>query len=141
MKAPVKGRMSRLEEARRIRTELLIGIFITAFLELAVGIWIADNKPAYALGVLAGAAIAAGLLWHMYKSLDEALDMDPDSAVKYARKKSILRLVMMGLAVGISGAIPGILNPLGMFFGILALKFGTYFQPLVHKYIFKKKEE
>lgn len=129
-----------LKEAKLTAKEMGAGILIMSALFLAIGIWIAGNKLSYVLGILLGMSIAIAVLWHMYKGLDEALDLDEHMAVKYMRKKSIIRLVMMGLAVGAACMLPDIFNPFAVVIGVLALKFAAYIQPLVHKYIFKKKE-
>lgn len=130
-----------MEEAKATLKEMLTGIVILAVLVVGIGIWFAgDCKLSYALGVLLGGTAASGFLLHMYRSLDEMLDLDPDTAKKYARRKSVTRLVMMGLVVGLSGVFPDIFHPIGVILGIMTLKFCAYLQPSVHKYIYNKKE-
>lgn len=129
-----------MEDARLTFREIAVGILLMAGIYIIAGIWLVDNRLSYVAGVLFGSAGAVALLAHMYKSLDEGLDLDPDSAGKYIKRKSIMRLVMMGLVVMASGFFPRIFHPIGVVLGVLGLKFAAYLQPLVHKYIFKKKE-
>lgn len=132
-------RKTRVEEARQTRKEMMIGIVIADVIIMIAGIWFFPNKIIYLTGVILGAVIAELLLHHMFQSLDVALDLEPKAAEKYARSKSIKRLLMMGLAVSIAGILPQYFNVVGTCFGVLGLKFSAYLQPLVHKYIFKQE--
>lgn len=87
------------------------------------------------LGVLLGAATAELMLWHLYVSLDRALDMDADSANKYMKKRTTLRMLMAGAALAVGAFFPAVFHVFGVFIGVLCLKFTAYLQPLTHKAI------
>lgn len=83
-----------------------------------------------------GVATAIGLSVHMYRSIDRALDMDPDSASKYMRKAYITRTMII-IAVGLVVVRIDSNNIVAMFIGILCLKFGAFLQPVIHRYFGK----
>lgn len=132
------GRKNKVEEAKQTWKEMMVGIILADILMLIIGIWFFPNKITYFTGIVLGAIIALALLRHMFICLDVALDLEPKVAEKYARSKSIIRLLMMGVAVSIAGVFPQYFNVVGACFGVLGLKFSAFLQPLVHKYIFKQ---
>ena len=60
-----------------------------------VGILFVTNKPAYVIGLLTGGILAAGMSSHMYKSLQQAMLYDEETAAKKVQKGTILRYVFM----------------------------------------------
>ena len=65
-----------MKQARQLCKEMIIGLILWLIPVLLILTIIAPNHLAMAAGVLTGGAVAAGLLWHMYRHLDIALDMD-----------------------------------------------------------------
>lgn len=102
---------------------------------LVAGIWyspILQRKAYYSLGLLTGVIIAVFYGYHMYRSLDKALDYDKDTATKLVTKDSLIRygalvLILAGLM------LVDIVSPLTAFLGIMCLKAGAYLQPLMYK--------
>lgn len=127
-----------MKEANETLRDLKTGIVIITILLELLALIFAPGKLAFCLGILLGGAVAFGLSIHMYSSLDLALDMDSDSASKYIRKKTGVRLLIMGLAVLIACIFPAYLNVIGVMAGILGLKLSAYAQPVIHKYIAAK---
>ena len=112
--------------------DLYAGIVLFSLLILLIGLLLVRQKLPFALGVLLGGAVSCGLGTHMYRSLDVALELPSDAAVKYTRKRSGLRMIFMGITVGVSCIFPACLNVFGVVFGLLTLKFSAYLQPVIH---------
>ena len=91
-----------MREAKKILKEMIIGVFIWSLPVLVMLAFIAENKPAAVCGVLAGAFAAAGIIYHMYKHLDIALDMDPENARKHTLKSAFQRTFIMAAVLMVS---------------------------------------
>lgn len=127
-----------MKEANETLRDLKTGIvLITVLLEVTALIF-APNKLPFCLGILLGGTVAFGLSINMYNSLDLALDMDSDSASKYIRKKTGIRMLIMGVTVLPACIFPAYLNMMGVVAGLLGLKLSAYAQPVIHKYIATK---
>lgn len=127
-----------MEEAKETLRDLKTGIVLITILLEAAGLILVPCKLAFCLGALFGGAVAFGLSIHMYSSLDLALDMDSEAAVKFIRKKTGIRTLIMGLAVFTACVFPAYLNVFGVAAGMLGLKLSAYAQPVIHKYIVPK---
>ena len=125
-----------MEEAKETLVGLEIGVGIATIL-IAVLFCLLRLELPYVLGALAGGVLAAGLAYHMYRSLDEALDLGEDS-VTFMRKKTIFRILIMGLAVLAAIRFPQYLNLVGVLLGILSLKVSALLQPVIQTYIVSK---
>lgn len=127
-----------MDVGKQTLKELLYGIFICMIIFGILGAIIVNNKISFILGLLFGTLVACILVSHMYKTLNIALDFDEHSATKYIKKKAIIRVIVMGIAVGIALMFPNIFMPIGVIIGILELKVSAYLQPFTNKYITKK---
>ncbi len=127
------------EDARQIKEtvrDMVTGILFFSFIFGAVGGIIAGEAwYRWVLGVILGTGTAGLMLWHMYVTIDRALDMDEESANKYMKKSAIKRLIMAVAAFAVGGLIPGVFHVLGVLAGVFSLKFSAYLQPLTHKII------
>lgn len=83
------------------------------------------DKGAYSLGLWMGILIAAISAFHMWWSLDRALDLSERAAVKLMSTHNILRYLFITVAL-IAVAISGLANPLSAFLGIMGLKASAY---------------
>lgn len=131
--------MEAAEEKIKIDTtlkELFIGIVTAGILFQVTIVWFVKNKASYSAGLWIGALLAAFLAWHMWKTLNEALDLGAEGAEKIMRKQSLLRYgaVILVLAVLMCTEI---VNPLAAFLGVMTLKVAAYLQPITHKVISK----
>jgi hypothetical protein len=117
--------------------DLWIGIFLYFILLEIIGFIFVPNRITYTLGLLTGCVTAGFLAWHMYDSLDTALDMGEADAVKHSKKSSALRLLVM-LVVALAGMKLSLLSFPGIIIGILGLKISAFFQPYTNLYITKK---
>ena len=114
--------------------ELVFGV-ISELVLMIIGIWyepLHNRALYYSLGLLAGIFIAVFYGYHMYRSIERALDFDEDTARKLATKDNLIRygalvLVMAGLM------LVDVVSPLTAFLGIMSIKAGAYMQPLMYK--------
>ena len=90
------------------------------------------DKGAYSFGLWIGILIAAVGAFHMWWSLDRALDLPERAAVKSMSTHNILRYLFITLAL-IAVAISGIASPLSAFLGIMGLKASAYMHFITKK--------
>ena len=116
--------------------ELLIGIAVAGFFFQVTIIWFVKNKVSYSLGLWIGILLAGFLAWHMWKTIDEALDMGEAGAQKIMRKQSMIRYIVI---IGVLAVLmcTEAANPLAAFLGVMTLKVAAYLQPVTHKAISK----
>lgn len=117
--------------------DLIFGIGIYMLILEMIGLIFIEDKLPYTIGNVFGCAVAIGLAFSMYNSIVKALDMVPEQAQKYTTKKSILRLLVMFVAVGV-GMTFNWINYVSVILGILGLKVSAFMQPFIYEYITKK---
>lgn len=123
-------------EGRQTRTELLIGIFIFLVLFMA-GNLVFQEKLAYTLGLLLGGAVAVGMLFHMYTSLERGMLYEEETAKKKMKLAAVLRMCAMLAALVAAVLLPKYFSVIGVILGVLCLKFSAFLQPLTHKVLKK----
>ncbi|WP_277935369.1 ATP synthase subunit I [Parablautia muri] len=122
--------------------EKIIRINRTLF-ELEVGIlifgvvcqlfaFLTKDKAGYSLGLWLGILTAAVSAFHMWWSLDRALEFPEKEAVKSLSTHNILRYGFI-VAVFTLIAISGRANPLSAFLGIMGLKASAYMHFLTRR--------
>lgn len=122
-----------MEESKKTLKYLLLGILLYAVPCLVIGTVLAKNKLSYIVGLISGCIVATFIAIHLYKSLDYCLDLEPESAEKIMKRKTMLRSMIMLVAVGIACCFPQVINPLGLFIGMMGLKISAYFQSFIHR--------
>lgn len=124
------------DAAKTTLKELLIGIIAAGAVFQATVVWLVERKLSYTAGLWLGVLLAAFLAWHMWKTLDESLDLETAGAEKNMRKQSLIRygIVIAALAVLMCSEAA---NPLAAFLGVMTLKVAAYLQPFTHKVISK----
>lgn len=117
--------------------DLWIGLIVYFIVFEIIGLIFVENRLSYTIGLLVGCGVGAFMAWHMFDSIDAALDMPEEDAVKYMRKRSIFRwLVMLGVAfIGVKITI---ISVPAVLIGILGLKIAAFCQPYINLYITKK---
>jgi ethanolamine transporter EutH len=125
-----------MSEGRQTFKDLLVGIVLFGILLLLLGIVWPGAKLNYYSGLAIGLIVAVAMVCDMYFSLERGLTMDAKQASHYFRKKVIVRLVYIIIALIIAILIKQI-QILSVLFGILTLKFSAYLQPLTHKFLIK----
>lgn len=120
--------------------ELLLGILLFGAAIWLVLIWFVPDKGSFTIGLLLGTLLAVVLGLHMNYSIGQSLEFTEKDAKSYMQKMAVLR---MGMIVVVFGAahLLRIGSPLAIFAGLFTLKFGAYFQPVLHRLIHKKEKE
>lgn len=129
-----------MRQARQVRKELLIGLGIwtaPVFILLTV-FW--KNHLSAALGTLFGAAAAAVLIFHMYRHLDIALDMDARHAQSHIQVASFQRVFIMGAVLAVSFMLPAYFAPVGVVLGLFGVKISALMYPVLHKQYEKRRK-
>lgn len=129
----VLTRSNILENSKKTLKRLLLGILVYAVPFTIAGVLLVNNSVSYVIGLVIGCILSAFIAIHLYKSLDYCLDLDPESAEKAMKKKTMIRFFIMLLAVGTSFCFPKVIDPIGLFIGMMGLKISAYFQPFIHR--------
>ena len=128
-----------MKQARQTVMEMITGLGIWSVTVLLVLVIVADRKLAVAAGVLVGALTAAGLIWHMYRHIDMALDMESGQAQKHTQFAAMQRLGIMAVVLAVSMAGYRYIHPIGVALGIFGMKISAFMQPMVHN-LWKKRK-
>ena len=122
--------------AKETVRDMALGLVLCAMVFAAAGsLFMLREWYRWVLGVALGAAAAGLMLWHLYVSIDRALDMDADSATRYMKKSAIKRILIAAAVFAIGACFPKVFHVFGVLAGVLSLKFAAYLQPLTHKAI------
>lgn len=130
-----------MRQAKQVCREMLAGLVIwMAAIALLLAV-IATNKPAALAGVVVGTAAAAGLVLHMYRHLDIALDMDAKHAQAHTQVAAFQRMFVMAVVIGLSMAGSKYVHPVGVVLGLFGVKATALCNPVIHKQMqkFRKK--
>lgn len=122
-----------MDQGRITFNEMVIAIVFQAFIFGLAGAFISGQFLLFPISVVIGCGVSVGLLYNMLQSIDAALDLDSESAKRYGRKRALIRMIFMAVALFLAFYFDGYVNPWGIFLGILSLKFSAYLQPLIHK--------
>ena len=125
-----------MQNEKQTLWDLIVGTLFFVLLFL-FGNFIVENQLAYTLGLLLGGAVSIGMSFHMYSSLQKAILYDEEQAQKKVQIGSLIRMIVMVIALALSVILPQYISFLGVAFGILSLKFSAYLQPLTHKVLKK----
>lgn len=90
-----------------------------------VFVFLIEDKAWYSRGLWMGILTAAVCAFHMWWSLDRALDLPERSAVKFMSAHAILRYLVITVVLA-GTAISGIGDPLAAFLGVMGLKVSAY---------------
>ena len=121
----------RITRINRTLFELETGILLFGCV-CQLFVFLVRDKAGYSLGLWIGIAIAMMGAFHMWWSLDRALDLDEKSAVRSMSSHNIIRYLGFVLIIG-GIAVTEIANPLSAFLGVMSLKAAAYMQPFTKK--------
>lgn len=124
----MKAKITRMN---RTLFELEVGILLFGAACQVVVFFVSD-KSSYSLGLWIGILTAMISAFHMWWSLDRALDLPERAAVKSMSTHNILRYVIITLVLGLT-AISGAADPLSAFAGIMGLKASAYLHFITRK--------
>ena len=130
-----------MKQARQLCKEMIIGLILWLIPVLLILTIIAPNHLAMAAGVLTGGAVAAGLLWHMCRHLDIALDMDAKHAQSHTQFAAFKRMFFVGVIMAAALVLPQYVHPIGVVFGIMGLKITALMYPKLHPVIQKYRKK
>ena len=123
--------INRLKEINRALLELDLGILFCGVICQLVGMWPAGHKALYTVALWLGILLALLGTWHMYKTLERALDLG-DGAAKVMVTGGLLRYAVLCIILGVI-MVTDVLNPLIVFLGYMTMKVAAYLQPFTHK--------
>lgn len=126
-------------QAKQTVTDMLYGLAIWGMAVLLVLEIISRHRLAMAAGTAAGLLTAMGLIFHMYRHLDIALDMDSGHAQRHIQLAAVQRLAVMAVILAVSMTGYRYIHPVGTVLGIFGVKVSALLQPLVHRLRGKRK--
>lgn len=112
--------------------DLIVGLLIYAVIVETLILCFLDNKLYISSGFILGIILAIYSAIKISLSVEISLRMDKDSAVKYTKKKYLLRMLLFA-GVLVLLLLVKIGNPLALIVGLFGLKIAAYGQPFVHK--------
>ncbi len=127
-------------QARQVRRELLMGLGVWTAPMLVLLAVFRENHLAAILGALLGTAAAAVLIFHMYRHLDIALDMDAKHAQSHIQIASFQRVFIMGAVLVISFMLPIYFDPVGVVLGMFGVKISALMYPVLHAQYEKRRK-
>ncbi len=123
-------------KVNRTLLEMWIGILALGLCAQIIGVPLVSDQLRYASSLWLGILMALVSAWHMYRSIDRALDYGESGAPKVMWSAYMLRyLVILVVLAGVS--VTNLCNPLIVFLGYMSLKVTAYLQPITHK-VFEK---
>lgn len=128
-----------MKKRNNILPELLIGIILAGAIIQIVCVIISQDYLYNAIGLWSGVAIACFMAIHLKRSLEDALDLGVEDAVKQARSGYATRMTVAVIAMGVVIYF-NLGNPITLLIGALTLKISAYIQPHMHK-LFLRVEE
>ena len=84
--------------------------------------------------------IAIFMAIHIQRTLEDALDLGVEGAVKHVRKGYGVRMLIAVVLIGVLGFIE-LGDVFGVVVGIFALKIAAYLQPLMHKLLSRLEQK
>lgn len=127
----VNEMINRLKEMNRALLELDLGILACGVVCQLIGMWLVSQKGSYAIALWLGIGLALLGSWHMYRTIDRALDLG-DGAAKAMIAGSMLRYAVLLIVLGVI-MVTDLLNPLVVYLGYMMMKVAAYIQPFTHK--------
>lgn len=122
---------NKITKINRTLFELEAGILIFGAV-CQIFMFLPKDKGSCSAGLWMGILIAMVSAVHMWRSLDRALDLEENQAVKKMSIYYVLRYCFIVAAFALI-AISGIGNPLSAFLGIMGLKASAYMHAITRK--------
>lgn len=112
--------------------DLIIGTTLFGILAILIGMFIAERKFYYGLGVALGTLISIAMAVHMNYTIGQYIGCGEKIAIAEARKSSLLRYGCVVILLGIL-MVTNVADPIAAFIGVMGLKIAAYLQPFTHK--------
>lgn len=117
---------------------MIYGLIVWTVTIAVILVIVSDRKWAMLCGVVLGGMVAAGILFHMFRNLDIALDMEPKQASRHIQVAAAKRMIAMALCAGASVYLYRYIHPVGVILGLFGVKISAFLYPSIHK-IFEEK--
>ncbi len=124
--------LERLKSINRTLLEMHMGILFCGIVCQLVGAFLVKEQGRYAASLWFGILFAAVSAYHMYSSMDKALDFDEKTATKMIYRAYAIRYAAVVIIFAII-MMTEVLNPLVVFMAYMSLKVTAYIQPITHK--------
>lgn len=125
-----------INKSEMVLFELISGVVFCGLVVQVAFFFFPIDVLYYSCGWWSGIVIACFMAFHMYRSLSSALDLEEGMAMSSVRKSSLIRYTTV-LVVMVIVHYAKIGSVVAYIFGVLMLKTGAYFQPIVHKIFIK----
>lgn len=117
--------------------EMWVGIALWGIVSELATVWFVEDRLQGALGILVGTILAAAGVYHMWITIDRALDLG-EGAQKFMTGRSWIRYGVF-VAVFALLMVSKVAHPLTAFLGLMGMKVSAYLQPTVHKVLEKRR--
>lgn len=128
-----------MRQAKQTLKELMAGLAVWGIVVLVILMIVSRHRLAVACGLLVGLAVAAWLLWHMYRHLDIALDMDATHAGRHIQASAMKRFLVMAVVLAVTMTQYRYVHPIGTVLGMFGMKLSAFMQPTVHRLMMTHK--
>ncbi len=125
-------RKYRIPEEDMILVELGVGLVFYGIIVQIILFFIPENLMELTMGLWAGIILAAGMSFHMKRTIEDALDIGTTGAEKHLKKNSALRMLVVMLLICMFIYFD-IGNMYSLFVGVFGLKISAYLQPYIYK--------
>ncbi|MFI3172636.1 MAG: hypothetical protein R3Y58_09790 [Eubacteriales bacterium] len=112
--------------------DITIGIIVVSLVIQIAVLFFSATRLYHTLGLWIGSAMAVGVIFHMLRSVEDAIDIGEYGASAHMKKKTGLRSIVVLGVLGIIGYFQ-LASLLTAFIGIMTLKISVYLQPYIYK--------
>ena len=130
-----------MKQVKQVLKELMISSILWTAIVTLLFVIISRGRVSMLFGGLFGGAAALVLLWHMFRHLDIALDMDPAHASRHAQLASLQRLVIMAVTLAVCMIFYEYVHPIPAILTLFGVKVSALSYPKMHpryEKLFKK---
>ena len=110
-----------LRKRNRTLLEMHLGILFFGIVCQVIGAFLVRNQMFYAISLWFGILLAMASAFHMYRTLDRALDCDEKTAAKLIFRGYLIRYVLL-VAFLLIIIVTKVMNPLIVFMAYMSLK-------------------
>lgn len=121
-----------MNSADNTAKELAAGIIVYGILVQIICLVVTDHRLSVSVGLWIGIATALGMMVHMKRSIEDALDFGEEGAAKHMRKTYVIRLFIVAIVFGVI-AYFRVGNIIMALIGVMSLKMSAYLQPWTHR--------
>lgn len=124
--------VEKLRKKNRTVLEVELGIAACGILLQIIALIFARDRLNWCLSFLLGSVLSGIAIWHMYRTLDRALDLGEETAQKLIYRGYVTRYFALVAIILFLIAMKW-LDPLLVFLAYMCMKVAVYLQPFTHK--------